>query len=136
MTTRIPFGFRPNEPPIPAGADPKALLAEVAQCLYDGVPLRPNLARWLCEVGKNAQAKIPKRRGRKGEDSIERVVAALTMIDELTDPDGDHKMAVGKAIAEVRSSLGLKASEQTVPRSALATRTGHAKRPRDVADGG
>ena len=44
---KIPFGDASFEPYIDRRADSDPLLAEIAQCAYDGVPMRPALASWF-----------------------------------------------------------------------------------------
>jgi hypothetical protein len=110
---KLPFGGlwdEASDPPVDQRDDPVPLLAEVAQCAFDGAPLRPQLARWFHSAWSSGRIKIKAVRGVRPKDPSGKMIEAILMLRKI--PVGTP--GIEQEIAKVRKLLGLKASSTAI----------------------
>lgn len=108
---KVPFGgFGEDEPIIDKHCDPTPLLAEIAQCAYDGLPMRPQLAAWFYYKWKAGKVEVKRSPGTPCKDDPAKVGEALCQLMEY----GSGKPGVEEAIRTVRKQLSLKSNSKTI----------------------
>ncbi len=107
--TRLPFGgFDANEKPIDSRASPGPLLAELAECLRDGVFPRPALARWIVETYEDGRLEVTQPDGSPEGGSLHlRVGVVLAVRQKLEEAaKAGKKLKVGVTIEQAMRELG------------------------------
>ncbi len=107
---KLPFGGvwdDVSDPPVDQTDDPAPLLAEIAKCAEDAIPMRPQLAAWFYHVWQSQRIQIRTASGRPGLETSTRVVEAYFRIRKLE----SHGVARDTAVERVREELGLKVAD-------------------------
>lgn len=111
----LPFGGIDDEPPIDPRSDPEPLLAEIAGCAYDGVAMRPQLARWFHDAWRHRRFSLKGLGGHPVDEPIDRRATALIRIKRLMEDDSGPALGkAARAIALVREDMQIEVTPQAM----------------------
>jgi uncharacterized protein YoaH (UPF0181 family) len=107
---KLPYGGVDDDPFIEDDADPIPLLAEIAKCAVDGLPMRPKLAMWFDRVWRQGRVTVRRATGRPRHDSLSNEIDAILRIEDLE----CQGVPTNEAVDQVINELHIKASRSSV----------------------